>query len=45
MPNSVSYQASLVEAANRFMSTAGVIGRSIAALLAAASSTNNERVQ
>jgi amino acid transporter/nucleotide-binding universal stress UspA family protein len=35
-----SFQAPLVEAANRFMSTAGVIGMSIAALLATASSTN-----
>jgi amino acid transporter/nucleotide-binding universal stress UspA family protein len=35
-----SYQAPLVEAANRFMSTVGVIGMSIAALLATASSTN-----
>jgi amino acid transporter/nucleotide-binding universal stress UspA family protein len=34
------YQAPLVEAANRFMSTVGVIGMSIAALLATASSTN-----
>ncbi len=35
-----SFQAPLVEAANRFMSTIGVIGMSIAALLATASSTN-----
>ncbi|MBN2002859.1 MAG: amino acid permease [Anaerolineae bacterium] len=36
----VTYQAPLVEAANRFMSTAGIIGMSIAALLATASSAN-----
>jgi amino acid transporter/nucleotide-binding universal stress UspA family protein len=35
-----SFQAPLVEAANQFMSTIGVIGMSIAALLATASSTN-----
>ena len=35
-----SYQAPLVEAANRFMSVVGVIGMSVAALLATASSTN-----
>lgn len=36
----VTYQAPLVEAANRFMSTAGVVGMSAAALLATASSAN-----
>jgi amino acid transporter/nucleotide-binding universal stress UspA family protein len=34
------FQAPLVEAADRFMSTIGVVGMSIAALLATASSTN-----
>ncbi|MGC9399796.1 MAG: APC family permease [Anaerolineae bacterium] len=36
----VTYQAPLVEAANRFMSTIGVVGMSAAALLATASSAN-----